>query len=154
MFGTRALVAASATAALLLGAVATPAQAANRGHTLAKNETMVRGDYLTRDRSGHRIRLVMQTDNNLVLYKNYGGVGGTQVACGASKSNLYANVHAYMSGASGTFAAYDSSGVVRWTTAPYTSGWGNHVTVDYIDGQARATVYDSTNNRAFNFWKC
>jgi hypothetical protein len=154
----RGLVAVAVAAVLPSVAVATPAHAANRGHTLAAFELMDIGDYLTRtvevNGVNHRVRLIMQADSNLVLYKNHGGVGGTTVACGASKSNRYPNVRAYMDANTGVFYAYDRSLAVRWTTAPYTNGWGDKVAVNFINGQAVATVYDRTENRAFNFWKC
>jgi hypothetical protein len=95
----------------------------------------------------------MQYDGNLVLYKHYGNVGGTQTVCGRSNTTAYPGAHAYMSpGGNKSFSVYDTHGTVRWTTSPHTDGWGYAV---YVSGQSgSAEVVDIGNTRSFVFWPC
>jgi hypothetical protein len=98
-------------------------------------------------------KLIMQKDGNLVLYKYYGNVGGTQRVCGRSNTTAYPGAHAYMSpGGNKSFAVYNTHGTVRWTTSPHTDGWGQHVRIGTNTGSA--AVENANDTRVFTFWAC
>jgi len=98
----------------------------------------------------------MQYDGNLVLYKHYGNVGGTQTVCGKSNTTAYPGAHAYMnSGGNKSLSVYDTHGKVRWTTSPATDGWGNRAYVGTnIGGKAQTYVTNAAVTEFFVFWQC
>ena len=112
-------------AVLLAGGIAvssaTPASAENKGILLAPGETLFRNDQLTN--APYSLR--MQTDGNLVLYRN-------STACGASHTSGRDNNKAIMQ-RDGNFVIYNDSGRAIWQSN----------TTGTSFAQARAVLYQS-----------
>jgi hypothetical protein len=93
--------------------MAAPAHAGHRGVSLGKGQQLNRGDWIERGTSDGIVRLIMQTDGNLVRYlldSNHRWIK----TCGATGTvpSGYKAVYQY----DGNFVVYPSSGRALWAS--------------------------------------
>jgi hypothetical protein len=107
----RLLGAVAAMVALVL--VSTPAHAATGSNCVAIAERLEKGDYISRtlDNDGGRVRLIMQTDGNLVLYWSHGKLRRT---CWTADTTRRGHHAVYQK--DGIFAVYDAAGRMVWAS--------------------------------------
>jgi hypothetical protein len=126
--------AVGASAALMLASVPPPAQAADRGSAIYKDERLNRDDYIKREfGGGARIILIMQNDGNLVLYWQVPRGNYSRVCWSAGIAGKGGRYAIYQK--DGNFVVYDKNGKDVWASK--------------TKGETGATVDISSNGRLY-----
>ena len=119
----KALVAGAVAAACVVGV--TGSVSALDRTVLTRGNSMNVGDRLLAYYSGVTYELILQTDGNLVEYKQ---VGGSEAACWASNTMGQPSHHATYQ-TDGNFVLYDSNGTKLWASDTKDAG-GSSVSIN------------------------
>lgn len=106
--------------------VAAPANAANKGLSLGRGQQLNRGDYIQRTTSSGIVRLIMQTDGNLVRYLLDASSNWIKT-CGAT--GTYPSGYKAIYQQDGNFVVYPYSGAALWASNTV-GGLGQTVDMD------------------------
>ncbi|WP_426507388.1 hypothetical protein ACPPVO_54400 [Dactylosporangium sp. McL0621] len=98
---------AAAVGATSVVALAVPAEAANLGSALTRDEGMHVGDYIQRSTASGLVRLTLQGDGNLVLSLINANTGAQIKACWGAATNPLGNYAVYQ--ADGNFVVYSGT---------------------------------------------